>query len=316
MTQTNRPASPLRRREVRPVGYQPAQDYSLDVEIFPARELQRRAGDVGKRGFERIDFHCILYVTSGRYVHVVDFAMLDCARGSIIVLQPGQVHRFGDLSNWEGWLAVFRSEMLPSRLNASKTAGDIEVVQYLNSLPMHLVLSADTQVAVSEAMERMVQDSARPTSAALKVLLRSQMDALVARLCLEGPNLVAKDAITPVLIQRFQRYRAAVERDYANRHDVAHYAKALGCSAKSLTRASLMVSDRNAKAVLTDRIVLEAKRLLAHSVQSVANIGDQLGFSEATNFVKVFRRETGLTPSAFRAQLSGLKGRFGGRVDR
>jgi len=34
----------------------------------------------------------------------------------------------------------------------------------------------------------------------------------------------------------------------------------------------------------------------------VAAIGDQLGFAEATNFVKFFRRETGLTPGAFRAE--------------
>jgi AraC-like DNA-binding protein len=34
----------------------------------------------------------------------------------------------------------------------------------------------------------------------------------------------------------------------------------------------------------------------------VATIGDQLGFDEATNFVKFFRREAGLTPGAFRAR--------------
>ena len=81
------------------------------------------------------------------------------------------------------------------------------------------------------------------------------------------------------------------------------------CSAKRLTRAALMVTDRNAKTVLTNRIMLEATRLLAHSVLPVADVSDRLGFSEATNFVKFFRRESGLTPSAFRAQLRGLRGR-------
>jgi AraC-like DNA-binding protein len=57
--------------------------------------------------------------------------------------------------------------------------------------------------------------------------------------------------------------------------------------------------------MLTQRIVLEAKRLLAHSLAPVAAIGETLGFDEATNFVKFFRRETGLTPGAFRARQSG-----------
>jgi AraC-like DNA-binding protein len=52
---------------------------------------------------------------------------------------------------------------------------------------------------------------------------------------------------------------------------------------------------------------LEAKRLLAHSLFPVANIGYEIGFSEPTNFVKFFRRETRLTPGAFRSQLSSRK---------
>ena len=85
-------------------------------------------------------------------------------------------------------------------------------------------------------------------------------------------------------------------------HGVATYAARLGCSEKSLTRAALEVTDRTAKAVITDRLVLEARRLLAHTLLPVAVIGDQLGFAEATHFVKFFRRETRLTPGAFRAE--------------
>ena len=76
----------------------------------------------------------------------------------------------------------------------------------------------------------------------------------------------------------------------------------LGCSVKSLNRAALEVAGISAKKLLVARVVLEAKRLLAHTTLPVAAIGDQLGFDEATNFVKFFRRETGSTPGAFRTQ--------------
>ena len=303
----NRQTATPRRRPVTSVAYTPPGNYALDVELYPARELQRRAGDVALRGFERIDYHCLIYLTSGRYVHVVDLAMVDCARGSLIVLQPGQVHRFGDLSAWDGWLMVFRSELLPSQPRTGKAVEEIKMMQHLHSLPTHLALAPATQQAVSETFRRMADDARRPATAALNALLRSQVEALVIRLHMDGPTASTDDAIQPALVQRFQRYRALIEREFANWHDVQHYARHLGCSAKSLTRAVQVVADRNAKSVLTDRIVLEAKRLLAHSVLSVASVGDRLGFSEATNFVKFFRRETRLTPSAFRAQLRGSK---------
>jgi AraC-like DNA-binding protein len=50
-------------------------------------------------------------------------------------------------------------------------------------------------------------------------------------------------------------------------------------------------------------VLLEAKRLLAHSTASVAAVAHQLGFSEATNFVKFFRRNAGVTPKAFRQRM-------------
>jgi len=290
------------------VGYQASADYALDVELYPVAELQRRVGDADARGLERIDFHCLIYLTVGRYAHVVDFETEAMTPGSLLFLQPGQVHRFGDLSGCDGWLLVFKAELLPTRTEspthaaADKAVDELELGRLGDLQRSHLQLAAATRRAVAEALERMADDARRPASRALSLLLRSQVQSLLMRLWLDAAASEADDRIEPVVLRRYRRFRAAVERDYIRWHGVAAYAARLGCSEKSLTRASLEVSDRTAKAVIADRLVLEAKRLLAHTLLPVAVIGDQLGFAEATNFVKFFRRETGLTPGAFRAE--------------
>jgi AraC-like DNA-binding protein len=291
------------RRPVTPVGYAPPNDYALDVEIYPFAELRRRAGDVEQRGFERTDFHCLLYVTAGRYAHIVDFELLDCARGSLIALQPGQVHHFGDLTECDGWTLVLRSEVLPSRVAGDARVSEMEAMKLLEGLPVKLSLPSAAQSAVTETFERMARDGGRQATRAVNALLRSQLEALVIRLHIDSspPSDVH---VEPAALQRFRNYRVLVEREFSSWHSVALYAKELGCSEKSLSRAALAVTDRSAKAILTDRIVLEAKRLLAHSLLPVANIGYELGFGEPTNFVKFFRRETRLTPGAFRRQMS------------
>lgn len=98
-----------------------------------------------------------------------------------------------------------------------------------------------------------------------------------------------------------QRFRAAVECGFVRWHGVATCPDRPGCSEKSLTRAALEVTHRATKAVITNGLAPEAKRLLAHTLLPVAMIGNQLDVAEATNFVKFIRRETGLTPGAFRA---------------
>jgi AraC-like DNA-binding protein len=303
-------------RPVTPVGYQAATDYALDVELYPATELRRRVGDADARGLERIDFHCLMYLTAGRYVHVVDFETEAMTPGSLLFLQPGQVHRFGDLSGCDGWLLVFKAELLPTRAESPTRAGADKAVDELElarlgDLPRsHLRLAAGTRRAVTEALERMADDARGPASRALGLLLRSQVQSLLMRLWLDAAASKADERIEPVVLRRYRRFRAAVERDFMRWHGVATYGARLGCSERSLTRAALAVSNRTAKAVITDRLVLEAKRLLAHTLLPVAMIGEQLGFAEATNFVKFFRRETGSTPGAFRAEQRSLGSRI------
>ncbi len=80
-----------------------------------------------------------------------------------------------------------------------------------------------------------------------------------------------------------------------------HYASALGMSDKTLSRVCLAASGVPAKTVIKQRLVLEAKRLLAHTSMAVQAIGRELGFEEAINFVKFFRKETEMPPLVFRA---------------
>jgi AraC-like DNA-binding protein len=58
----------------------------------------------------------------------------------------------------------------------------------------------------------------------------------------------------------------------------------------------------SAKELIDARVVLEARRLLAHTSLPIATIGESLGFSEATNFGKFFLARTGERPGAFRAR--------------
>nr|WP_276508638.1 helix-turn-helix transcriptional regulator [Modestobacter muralis] len=89
------------------------------------------------------------------------------------------------------------------------------------------------------------------------------------------------------------------------RRRVEDYARELGYSPRTLSRASLAATGVGAKEVLDRRVVLEAKRLLAHTDRSAAQVGAQLGFSSATNFSKYFHQRTGTSPIVFRAQVRG-----------
>jgi AraC-like DNA-binding protein len=104
--------------------------------------------------------------------------------------------------------------------------------------------------------------------------------------------------------ETFQRFQNERERSFAITRHVSEYAARLGYSAKTVTRACQAATGHSAKELINVRVVLEAKRLLAHTDLPAATIGHRLGFVEPTNFSKFFTNKTGHTPGAFRSSES------------
>ena len=95
-----------------------------------------------------------------------------------------------------------------------------------------------------------------------------------------------------------------LEGKFVRRMSVLDYARIIGCSESTLSRACLASVGRTAKQEIDKRVALEAKRLLVHSTATAVEIVHRLGFTEPSNFVKFFRRNVGTTPSRFRARHS------------
>ena len=81
----------------------------------------------------------------------------------------------------------------------------------------------------------------------------------------------------------------------------AALAATLGITPTQLNRVCHQVLGHSALGVLHGRLVLEAQRDLAYTTLSVKQIALGLGFADAAYFSRFFLRQTGHTPSAWRA---------------
>ncbi|SIR61106.1 helix-turn-helix domain-containing protein [Williamsia sterculiae] len=99
----------------------------------------------------------------------------------------------------------------------------------------------------------------------------------------------------------FESFRASVAAHFREHHDVTFYADALGYSPRTLSRATQDATGRSAKSYIVERLVLEAKRLLAHDQVTAATCARILGFDDPSNFSVFFRNATGSRPGVWRA---------------
>ncbi len=96
------------------------------------------------------------------------------------------------------------------------------------------------------------------------------------------------------------RYARLLERDFRSGLGVADYAAALNVTPTHLTRACKAACGRPAHDLLQDRVLFEARRLLAETRLPVKEVARHCGFTSPAYFTRAFQTYTGETPSSFR----------------
>lgn len=95
-----------------------------------------------------------------------------------------------------------------------------------------------------------------------------------------------------------------LEENFRKSMPISEYADRLGLSAPHLTRVCRTALGSPPNALIQQRRILEAKRLLEYTALSIAVISERAGFNDPAFFSRSFRSQTGVTPKAYRATLN------------
>ncbi|MDN0198516.1 AraC family transcriptional regulator [Streptomyces sp. S.PNR 29] len=245
----------------------------------------------------RIDFHVVMLFSDGPVRHMIDFAEYEATAGDLLWIRPGQVHRFARDSEYRGTVLTMQPGFLP-RATVEATG------LYRYDLPPLLHPDAAQRKGLQAALAQLRREYEDTSTLPLSLhtaVLRHSLTAFLLRLAHLAASSAAQAAGRPGTT--FTLFRDAVEEGFATNHSVSAYADALGYSRRTLVRAVRAATGETPKAFIDKRVVLEAKRLLAHTDMPIGRVGAAVGFPDAANFSKFFHQHTDMTPAAFRAEL-------------
>ena len=126
--------------------------------------------------------------------------------------------------------------------------------------------------------------------------------AYVSALRLRNSQVVAGEPLSPLPLA--QRLRTEINKTFRENWPVQHYVNKLGTTYHLLEKACLHNFGTSIKAIIVQRRLLEAKRLLKFSIRSSESIAFELGFKDAAYFNREFKKHTGLAPGHWRKRVS------------
>jgi AraC-like DNA-binding protein len=241
------------------------------------------------------DFYMLMIFTKGTGTHQIEFTEYSVAPGSVFFMAPGESHSWKLSDDSDGFVLFFTAsfffvDALPHRL--------YQLPFFRGGQSRHLPLSAEELSTVSSLCDLLLKVSLEEASYRREVC-RAFLDALLYELAGYFHQTEMEGTSTPAILTKLNEL---IENFYLEHVTSTFYAEKLSISQSRLNEILRLSVHKTLKELIRDRLIAEAKRLLAYSDQSVAEIAYSLNFTDDSNFNKYFRKAAGISPDRFRKQ--------------
>lgn len=250
----------------------------------------------------RADFYHIFWFTQGTPVHMVDFIPISIQPNTLLFINKNRVHLFDQSGQYDGWVLLFTDTFF------SQTPQDAQFLH--NTILFHDLLDIptlqldQTQTDLSLVIRQLRDELTAPADAVHQPVLKNLLHNLLLLADRERRRQGFAEIKKGPDLDHTLRFTELVEEQFLALHSVNQYAQQMDITERRLQQAIAKSVGKTPKQLIEDRVLLEAKRLLVHTNQSIKEIGFTLGFEEPTNFSRFFRQQIGQTPAEFRKQFT------------
>lgn len=248
------------------------------------------------------NFYSIFWFNSGEGTHIVDFDEYEIEQGTVFFLSPKPIHTYRNLSNVDGIAMCFPEDFLLKIDNELQGRIKTKMFYPANGFA-HCKISEAAKEKMMPIVKLMQEASALQYED--KSLQASYFASLLSLLLIDmirlgewGDSSFSK--VSSDSFQVYAKFVQMVEDNYIEHHAVKDYIEKLGVSQTTLNQYTQQYAKTTPLKIINNRIILEAKRLLRYSTTRTKQIAFYLGFKDDSYFVKLFKRNVGISPVEFR----------------
>lgn len=244
-----------------------------------------------------LSYFDITLITGGKGYFYIDQYKYKIQPGSILFSSPGQIRHWDTEVLPKGYVLIFEEEFLNRFLNDLQFINDLKYFNTGNNPPKIDLLATDMQylIALMENIEQEINTFSLNDQYILQALLYQTLAWLNRKYSI-AYHTVNTENNNRYIVQ----YSKLVNKNFKYHHSVAYYADKINITSGHLNDLCKLHLGINAKQYIQNRIILEAKRLLLYSDLQIEEIALQVGFENATYFIRKFKQIAGITPLSFR----------------
>jgi AraC-like DNA-binding protein len=267
-----------------------------EFEITQFEEMEEpNVDDVHKHSFYEI-----LWVDEGRSRQTIDYQTYELQNKSLFFISPGQVHEFEAWQGLKGGTIMFTGDFfLQNQANRDRLF-ELSFLDNIYFNPNFLLPCAEYAI-FRNFINLLIEEKKRAD--ANKEILQSLLHILLLQVhrsiqASQNRQIPKRNVIL------FKEFKNLLEKHYPEGLAANQYAGKLNITQHHLNRIIKDITGKTATEVIRARSILEAKRLLSFTDQTISEISSNLNYFDSSYFSKVFKAETGRSPLEFRSSMS------------
>ena len=235
------------------------------------------------------EYYELIFLSQGEGFHCIESEKYMVLTPDFYLLKPGQLHYWQFTSIPKGFVIIFND----NEFNAVNENVLIDLIRKLTDITRLKIQSDKYPIHLLEEIYNEFQNNTQYSKEIIHGLLKALFGKLLQ---IKDENPHNQTQLQPI----FEKFLMLLVRECPRLHKVNEFANLLNITPQNLNSICRKQTGKSASEIITNQLLLEAKRYILHTDNTINEIADILSFTDASNFVKFFKKHENITPIQFR----------------
>ena len=247
---------------------------------------------------QRNNFYTIIWNKEGEGFLKADFSEYLFEANTLFAFAPYQPFLLSTDKKINGVAIQFHSDFFCINRNPKETNCDSVLFNNIYQEPF-VKIDIATKNKLNLLIEQLIGELQQKENLELLVPILKIILVTASRLKVETSNRQPKftDSETPFVLRKL---KSAIEENFKTKHSASDYATLLNISPNALAKIVKTYFNKTLTELITERIIIEAKRELYMTSKPIKEIAWHLGYSDEFHFSRLFKNNTDISPQTYR----------------
>lgn len=248
---------------------------------------------------QRNNYYSLVWVREGRGKLKTDFSEYDFEQNSLFSFTPYQPFMFS-CNLVKGIAIYFHSDFFCIHKHQTEVTCNGVLFNNIYEKPFVSVDEA-LENTLNNTIEQIKSEMQNPGLAQYEMLISFMKIFLIsasrAKAQQQPETIPAKGNKVPFILQNLKE---AIEKDFKSKHTPKEYAELLNISPNALAKITKNHFNKTLTNLITERIIIEAKRELYLTNKSIKEVAYELGYDDEYYFSRFFKKNVNIPPHLYR----------------